>query len=346
MTRQAFLLINLGTPDDPSIPAVRRYLKEFLSDPHVVDINPIARRVLLYGIILPWRSPRSAEAYRKIWTERGSPLLIHSQDLARKLAAALGEEWHVELAMRYQNPSMASALRRLHENGVERIVVFPLFPHYADATWGSVIEKLKNEAAKYPNAPLLEIGSPYYDHPAFIGALTEVARPVLKDFRAERVLFSYHGLPERQVRKADPTGGRYCLQSPTCCDRITASNKDCYRAQCFATSRALAKRLGLVREVWETSFQSRLGRIPWIRPYTDERVRELAAAGVRRLAVLSPAFTADCLETLEEIGIRAREDFISQGGEELRLVPSLNSEDIWAEAVIRIARDAVPFGQP
>jgi ferrochelatase len=343
MAKQGFLLINLGTPDDPGVPAVRRYLREFLSDPHVVDINPIARTVLLYGIILPWRSPRSAEAYRKIWTERGSPLLFHGQDLARKLAVALGDEWQVELAMRYQNPSIASALQRLRENGVERTVVFALFPHYADATWGSVVEKLRNEAGKYSNAPLLEIVPPYYDHPAFIGALAGVARPLLEDFQAERVLFSYHGLPERQVIKADPTGGRYCLQSPTCCDRITETNKDCYRAQCFATSRALAERLGLVRQVWETSFQSRLGRVPWIRPYTDERVHQLAAAGVRRLAVLSPAFTADCLETLEEIGIRAREDFIAHGGEELRLVPSLNSEDVWTEAVLRIARDAVPF---
>lgn len=343
MARQGFLLINLGTPDDPGVPAVRRYLKEFLSDPHVVDINPIARSVLLYGVILPWRSPRSAEAYQKIWTQRGSPLLVHGRDLARKLAAALGDEWQVELAMRYQNPSLASALQRLHENGVERIVVFALFPHHADATWGSAIEKLKNEAGKYWNAPLLEIVPPYYDHPAFIGALAEVARPVLEDVQAERVLFSYHGLPERQVTKADPTGGRYCLQNPTCCDAITETNKDCYRAQCFATSRALAERLGLMREEWETSFQSRLGRVPWIRPYTDERVRDLAAAGVRRLAVLSPAFTADCLETLEEIGIRAREDFIAHGGEELRLVPSLNSEDVWTEAVIRIARDAVAF---
>ncbi len=298
---------------------------------------------MLYGIILPWRSPRSAEAYRKIWTERGSPLLFHGQDLARKLATALGEAWQVELAMRYQNPSMASALRRLRENGAERIVVFALFPHYADATWGSVIEKLKNEAGRYWHTPLLEIVPPYYDHPAFVGALAEVARPVLEDFQAERVLFSYHGLPERQVTKADPTGGRYCLQNPTCCDTITETNKDCYRAQCFATSRALAERLGLARDEWETSFQSRLGRVPWIRPYTDERVRDLAAAGVRRLAVFSPAFTADCLETLEEIGIRAREDFVVHGGEELRLVPSLNSEDVWVEAVIRIARDAVAF---
>lgn len=343
MARQGFLLINLGTPDDPGVPAVRRYLKEFLSDPHVVDINPIARQVLLYGVILPWRSPRSAEAYRKIWTERGSPLLVHGRDLAQKLATRLGKQWQVELAMRYQNPSIAAALQRLHENGVERIIVFALFPHYADATWGSAIEKLMSEAGKYRDAPSLEIVPPYYDHPAFIDALADLARPVLEDAKAERVLFSYHGLPERQVTKADPTGGRYCLQSPTCCDAITETNKDCYRAQCFATSRALAERLGLVRDECETSFQSRLGRVPWIRPYTDERIHELAATGVRRLAVLSPAFTADCLETLEEIGIRAREDFIARGGEELRLVSSLNSEDVWAEAVIRIARDAVSF---
>ncbi|GMQ90376.1 MAG: ferrochelatase [Gammaproteobacteria bacterium] len=340
MARRGFLLINLGTPEDPGAPAVRRYLEEFLSDPRVIDINPWLRRALLHGVILPFRSPQTAAAYKKIWTERGSPLLVHGQDLARKLAAVLGEDWHVELAMRYQNPSIDAALGRFHEQGVQQIVVFLLFPHYSSAAWGSAIEKLTVEARRRWPDPALTVVPPYYDHPVFIDAVAEVARPLLADFEPDRVVLSYHGLPERQIIKADASGDRHCLRSGGCCATLTAVNKDCYRAQCFATSRALAARLGLAQHVCETAFQSRMGRIPWIRPYTDERVRALAQSGVRRLAVLSPAFTADCLETLEEIAIRAREDFIAHGGSELRLVPSLNSADVWVRAISAIAKEA------
>jgi ferrochelatase len=225
--------------------------------------------------------------------------------------------------------------------------VFLLFPHYSSAAWGSAIEKVTVEARRrWPDAALTVV-PPYYDHPAFIDAIAEVARPLLADLRPDRVVLSYHGLPERQIIKADASGARHCLRTEDCCATLTAVNKDCYRAQCFATSRALAARLGLAPDVWETTFQSRLGRIPWIRPYTDERVRAFAQSGVRRLAVLSPAFTADCLETLEEIGMRAREDFIAHGGEELHLVPSLNSADVWVRAIRTIAEEAADkAGQP
>ncbi|MFQ5755495.1 MAG: ferrochelatase [Acidiferrobacterales bacterium] len=340
MARRGLLLINLGTPDDPGVPAVRRYLKEFLSDPCVLDINPLSRAILLYGAILPFRSPQSASAYKKIWTERGSPLLVHSQDLARKLATALGDAWQVELGMRYQNPSIAAALDRFRSEGIDRMVVFPLFPHYSSAAWGSAIEKLTTEARKRWSDPALTIVAPYYDHPAFIGAVTGIVRPLLAGFQPDRIVFSYHGLPERQILKSDTSGGKHCLQSNACCATITSANQNCYRAQCFATSRALAASLGLPADAWETTFQSRMGRIPWIRPYTDERVRELAKSGVRRLAVLSPAFTADCLETLEEIGIRARADFIAHGGTELCLVPSLNSVQPWVDGIVTIATQA------
>ncbi len=340
-----FLLLNLGTPDAPTTPAVRRYLREFLLDPRVIDIPAVARALLVYGFILPLRPRRSAAAYRSIWSERGSPLLLHGQELAHRLALRLGGQWQVELAMRYQSPSIDFALERLHAARLDDIVVFPLFPQYSSAAWGSAVEKVFSEARKRVRVPALQVVPPYYDHPAFIEAFAAVARSALVGFTPDKILMSYHGLPERQVRDADESG-RHCLRSESCCDAIVGAHRNCYRAQCFATSRALAARLGLAADEWEIGFQSRLGRTPWIRPYTDLRLQELAAGGVRRVAVICPSFTADCLETLEEIGIRGRRDFLAHGGEELRLVPSLNSADVWVEAVIRVAADALRLDQP
>jgi len=346
MTRWGLMLLNLGTPDSAEVGDVRRYLGEFLSDPRVIDISPIGRALLLNLVILPFRPRKSAEAYRKIWTERGSPLLFHGQDLRDKLAAALGGGVQVELAMRYQSPSVASALARFREGGIDRIAVFPLFPQYSSAAFGSAVEKVYVEANRSWNVPAMSVVPPFYDHPAFIEACAALARPVLEELRPERVLMSFHGLPERHVRKSDESGGRHCLCSAECCDTIVAANRNCYRAQAFATARALAAALDLSARSYEVTFQSRLGRSPWIKPYTDLRINELAGQGVKRVAVLSPSFVADCLETLEEIGLRARADFLARGGEELRLVPSLNSTDAWVQALLRILRDAVPFAPP
>lgn len=340
MKRRGLLLVNLGTPDAPTTVAVRRYLREFLMDPRVIDIPAVPRALLVYGLILPLRPRRSAEAYRSIWTERGSPLLLHGQELAYKLGARLGARWQVELGMRYQSPSIDSALARLRAAKLDDIVVFPLFPQYSSAAWGSAVDKVFSEARKHVDASTLQVVSPYYDHPAFVEALAAVAQRALEGFAPDKILISYHGLPERQVRKADE-GGAHCLQDASCCDAIIDTNRNCYRAQCFATSRALAARLGLGADRWEIGFQSRLGRTPWIRPYTDLRLRALAERGARRVAVMCPSFTADCLETLEEIGIRGREDFLAHGGAQLRLVPSLNSTDAWVDAVIRITEDTL-----
>lgn len=335
-----FLLVNLGTPDTTSVPDVRRYLREFLSDPRVIDINPIGRWLLLNLIILPTRPKQSAEAYRAIWDDqRGSPLLFHGQDLAGKVREALGDDVQVELAMRYQNPSTAASLQAFRENGVDRIVVFPLFPHYSSAAWGSAIEKIFEEAGRLWNVPTIQVVPPYFDHPAFIDAFATVARPLLDEMKPDLVVMSYHGLPERHCVKSDDSGGQHCLRSDTCCDAIVRANRNCYRAQCFATSRALAERLELEKDGWEVTFQSRLGRSPWIRPYTDLRLNEIAESGVERVAVFSPSFVADCLETLEEIGIRAKDDFVAHGGKELRLIPSLNSEDAWVRAILEITRE-------
>lgn len=339
-TRWGLLLINLGTPDSPGTGDVRRYLREFLSDPRVLDINPMLRGFLLNAVILPFRPAKSGAAYRKIWTDRGSPLMVHTRDLESKVAARLGSDVQVEVAMRYQSPTVQNALERFAKNGVDRIMIFPLFPQYSSAAFGSAVEKVLLESVRHWNTPATHTVEAFYDHPAFIRAFAEVARPVLDDMQPDFVLFSYHGVPERHCTKSDPTGS-HCLKRPNCCDRIVHANRFCYRAQCFATTRALVAALGLETR-HEVSFQSRLGRDPWIRPYTDARLEELAQEGVKKMAVLCPAFVADCLETIEEIGMEGAKDFKAAGGQELRLVPSLNSHDAWADAIVEIVSENLP----
>ena len=331
------MLLNLGTPDSPSVPDVRRYLREFLSDPRVIDINPIGRWLLLNLVILPFRPARSARQYQSIWTEQGSPLLFHSRALAAGVAQSLGADYVVELGMRYGAPSIPSALARLQAADPHKIVVVPLFPQYSAAASGSALERVYQVLGEQWNVPAVETEAPFYDDPGFIGAFADVARRHLASFRADFVLFSYHGLPERHMRKSDPTGS-HCLQSASCCDVLVPANRNCYRAHCYATTRALAAKLGLSPQGHSVSFQSRLGRTPWIHPYTDEVLPQLAKAGKKRLAVMSPAFVADCLETVEEIGIRANEQWRALGGEALLLVPSLNAEPAWVETVARLVR--------
>jgi len=303
------LLLNLGTPDAPTTSAVRRYLREFLSDPRVVDIHPIARWLLLQLVILPSRSPKSAHAYRSIWDERrGSPLLFHGQDLAAAVGAKLGPGWCVELAMRYGNPSIASALTRLE--GCDRIVVLPLFPQYASSSTGTAIERVWQLAAKKWRVPMIDIVGSFYGDAGFLAAWEAVARPHVQG--VEHVLLSFHGLPVRHVTKGDP-----------------------YPEQCEATAKALIERLGIGDHT--ICYQSRLGRTPWIEPHTDKVIDELANKGVKRLAVMCPAFVADCLETVEEIGIRAKAQWKAAGGEELVLVPSLNATETWVAAVAVMA---------
>jgi ferrochelatase len=326
------LLVNLGTPASPHVGDVRRYLREFLSDPRVIDLPAPLRWLLLRAVILPFRPRRSAHAYASVWTPQGSPLLVHSRALAEGVAKALGPGHRVELAMRYGEPSIGGALDRLDAEGVERIVVLPLFPQYAASAGGSALEAVYREAGRRWNVPPIDALPPFYDDPGFLRALAEVARPHLERFRPDHVLVSFHGLPERHVRRSDRSGS-HCLARADCCDAIDPANRDCYRAHCFATARGLAGRLALPAERWSVAFQSRLGRTPWIRPYTDLRLPELAGAGVRRLAVACPSFVADCLETLEEIGIRARAQWRELGGEDLLLVPCPNAHPLWVETV-------------
>ncbi len=341
--KPGLLLINLGTPDAPHSGPVRRYLREFLGDGRVIDINPVGRKALLEFVILPTRPAKSAEAYQQIWTEEGSPLLVHSRALEERVRAALQGELEVELAMRYGNPSIAAGLQALAGRGVTRVTVFPLYPQYAASTTASSLDEVLRVMRESWDLMPLTVVPAFYDDPLYLDAFRDVADEVIRSSRADHVLFSYHGVPERQIHKSDPGGpGAHCLQEASCCDAIGPHNHRCYRAQCYATTRALAHRLGLGQEGWSISFQSRLGRTPWIRPYTDEVLKELAGRGVKRLAVMVPSFVADCLETLEEIAMRGKEDFVAAGGEDLILVPSLNSHESWVRCVVELARRHTP----
>ncbi|NQV05919.1 ferrochelatase, partial [bacterium] len=322
------LLIQLGTPDSTSVRDVRRYLREFLSDPRVIDLPAPARSLLLNVVILPFRPRRSAEAYRKIWTERGSPLIIHTEALAGEVQELLGDGYRVAFGMRYREPSLAGAVDRLVAAGCTRIVAAPLFPQYASASTGSALEALLAEVGGRINVPDVTTIGWFYDHPGFVDSLARIARPALEEFRPDHVLFSYHGLPESQIRTGDPSGD-WCLVSG-CCDAVLDVNRFCYRAQSLATTRALAAALGLEAGGFSTTFQSRLVGQKWIEPYTDRRLPELYDEGVRRLAVFTPSFTADCLETIEEIGIRGRAQWEGLGGEDMLLVPCVNADPGWA----------------
>lgn len=326
------LLVNLGTPKEPSTKEVRRYLRQFLSDPRVIDINAVGRWLLVNLVICTFRSPKSAAAYRKIWTERGSPLLFHTQDLGSAVAERLGEEYLVEIAMRYGEPSIESGLKKLIDRKVDELRVLPLYPQYSSSATGSTQEEVLRVAKTLHNIIPLQFLLPFFDHPGFVSAFAELGGERLRQFQPDHVLFSFHGLPERQILKADVSGG-HCLQKPDCCDKIVPANGLCYRAHSYASARAIAAALGLKDGEHSVCFQSRLGRTPWIKPYTDEVIPELAKAGKKRLAVFCPAFVADCLETLEEIGMRAREQFLSLGGEDLTLIPSLNAHPAWVSAV-------------
>jgi ferrochelatase len=334
------LLVNLGTPDSPDVRDVRRYLREFLSDPRVIDIPPIPRWLLLNLVILPFRPKQSAAAYAKIWTKLGSPLRVHGDALRDAVARRLGDDFVVVLAMRYRKPPISDAIDHLAAVGVDRFVVLPLFPQYSLAATRSAVDAVEQHLARIGNDAPVDIIDAFYDDPGFIQAFASVARPRLDAFRPDHVLFSYHGLPERQVRATDASGA-HCLASDRCCDTITAVNRNCYRAHCFATTRLLARELGLDAAAHSLSFQSRLGRTPWITPYTDVVLPELAAKGIKRIAIVCPSFVADCLETLEEIAIRGREQWAELGGESLELVPSLNSEPAWIDAVVAMIHRAV-----
>jgi ferrochelatase len=342
-SRTGVLLLNVGTPDAPTPEAVRRYLAEFLGDPRVLDIPAIPRWLLLNGVILRTRPKQSAHAYQQVWTDGGSPLLVFSRQMETGLQAALGDRYEVRLAMSYGNPSIPSAFDHFRSRGIDRIVLFPLYPQYASATTGTSLAACYRLASGRWNTPYLSVVPPFYEDAGMIETFAEIGRPILDAMKADHVLFSFHGLPTRQVRKSDESGGGHCLKSDwSCCATIVHANRNCYRAQCAATARALAAKLGLRDGAWTMTFQSRLGKEIWVEPYTDVTVEGLPKRGVRRLAAFSPAFVADCLETIEEIGMRAKESFLANGGEEFRLIPSLNGHPRWIETAARLVRSTAP----
>jgi len=331
-SKKKVLLINLGSPQAPTREAVHVYLKQFLMDPYVIDIPFLFRWFLINGIILRKRPRESAKAYAKIWKD-GSPLIQHSAALKEKVQEQLGDDYAVELGMRYGHPSISEALNNLEkENGSEPIIVVPLYPQYSLAATESCIQETRVVAKKMKIKNPLHFVGTFYHRDDFLSAFTAHVEQEIKIFNPDHVIFSFHGLPERHIKKTDTTKN-YCLKSKTCCETLTEKNKNCYRAQSFFTARGIAQKLNLSAQKYSVSFQSRLGRTPWIKPYTDFLYKELADRGVKKILVVSPSFVADCLETLEEIALRGRDDFIAHGGADLRLVPSLNSSKAWVQVV-------------
>lgn len=336
--KTGLILLNLGTPASPHPKDVGVYLREFLMDPLVVDIPYALRWMLVNLLIVPRRSVASGKLYEKIWTPEGSPLLIYTLSLARKVAAEM-PDWEVAPAMRYGQPSITAALSQMRDSGVDSLVVFPLYPQFSLAATESSEREVRRLAAKILPGVKLVFVEAFYDDHRYLDAVKTVSEPLLD--RSWFTLFSFHGLPERQVKKTDLTG-RHCLAVSSCCDRMSAANACCYRAQSYATARGLAQRLQLEPGRWDVAFQSRLGTTPWIRPYSDAFYEALPAQGVKHLNVLTPSFTADCLETLEEVQMRGEEAFRKAGGETLRLIPSLNDHPAWIRAVRAIAEGYQP----
>lgn len=332
------LLVNLGTPDDTKVSSIRRYLREFLFDRRVIDLPIFWRYLLVYGLILPFRPVKTAKAYRQIWQKNGSPLRIHSQALTAKVQVILGDAFQLELAMRYGQPSIRQALERL--KACDHILVLPLFPQYSSAATGSAIEKVLMEVKGRWNFPRLSIIDNFYQHVAFTSPLTRLIAPYMQDPEAF-LLLSYHGLPERHLTKS---GCQAVCDRRGACPKVADDNYFCYRAHCYETSRVVTGALSLSSTRYMTTFQSRLGRTPWIKPYTDQVLSTLRERGVKDLVIACPAFVADCLETLEEIGIQAKAQWLALGGRRFNLVPCVNADDDWAEGVAALLATTVLGG--
>ncbi len=338
--KTGILLINLGTPDAPNKSDVRRYLTQFLTDERVIDFPWMKRQLLVRGIIVPFRTANSTKLYQELWTNHGSPLLYYGERLRDGIQDRVGTEVPVALGMRYQNPSIAEALDTLWKQDVTNLIVFPLFPHYASASTGSAFEVVLREVAKRQVIPSLSFIQDYYDHEDFLQVIVNHS----KDFDLnsyDHILFSYHGLPQRQLVKADDH--QHCLKAKDCCQAIGLHNRHCYSAQSYATTQALARKLSLEPDQYTTCFQSRLGKDPWTQPYTSAVLKQRASQGDKRMLVFSPAFVADCLETTIEVGVEYQQEFEAMGGEKLDLVPSLNDDPLWMDAVLKIIEERTEF---
>jgi ferrochelatase len=336
MTKKAILLANLGSPDNADVPSVRRYLNQFLMDRYVIQLPWLLRRMIVSLFVLPKRPKASAEAYKSIWMEQGSPLVILSDRLKQTLQAAV--ELPVTMAMRYGSPSIESQLLALsQQDDIEEVIYMPLYPHYADSTVTTSIEEAKSIIAKHDLSLKLKVVSPFYQSPDYIDALVASAQPYL-DQDHDHLVFSYHGLPESHITKLD-SSGQHCLQRGDCCQQPHEVHKTCYRHQVMRTTACFAEKAELEPTKYSVAFQSRLGRAKWLGPNTEDKLRELAASGVKNVLVICPAFVTDCLETLEEIAIRGEEVFKEAGGSKLTLIPCLNDSQQWVDVLAAWATD-------
>ena len=334
MQKKAVLLINLGTPAHCDTKSVRRYLKEFLLDPRVIDLQALWRNVLVRFCILPFRTKKTTAAYQKIWQADGSPLLSHSQALQRALSQALGDTYEVKLAMRYGDPSIAAALSCL--KAVDALTIIPLYPQYSSAATGSSIEKSFEELAQKWNIPTVHLIHAFYQHPGFIRAYLDVINRGMEGKKIDVLVFSYHGLPERHIDKSACHADCDRLHA---CPLVDDKNAYCYRAHCYATTRLLVAGLHLNEKQYRVSFQSRLGQTPWIKPYTDHLLPELRQQGIKNIAMVCPSFVADCLETLEEVNIRTRALWQALGGEDFTFIPCLNDSSLWVQALTSMIKE-------
>ena len=326
---KALLLINLGTPDAPVKKDVKRYLTEFLNDPRVIDFPTVKRKLLVNGIIVPFRTNDSTLAYQELWTEKGSPLLYHTEALADKMASELKGEYEVYFSMRYQNPSLSRVMAEIERKAYSELVVVPLYPQYASSSTGSTAQRVMELMSKWEVIPSFRMINSFFDDEGFIEVVASNGRKYnIASF--DHVLFSYHGLPERHINKSCKVPG---CKPEECISENTYERKYCYRSACYETTRRVVGKLGLPAERYSVAFQSRLGKDPWIQPFADHVIVDLARKGVKKLLVFSPAFVADCLETVVEIGSEYQELFEENGGEQIQLVESLNSSDAWVKAL-------------
>jgi ferrochelatase len=330
---KGILLVNLGSPDSTSVGDVRRYLNEFLMDGRVIDVAWPLRRFIV-GMILINRPKQSAHAYEKIWTKEGSPLVVTSRHVQKKLQERLNVP--VELAMRYQKPSIESAVKKLAAQKIDDLLLIPLFPHYAMSSYETAVVRAQEVARKIAPQMKMTVQPPYFGDADYIAALVASAAEFLKlDY--DHLLFSFHGIPERHIKKSDTTGC-HCLATPDCCETPSPAHATCYRAQCFKTAALFIEKAAVPAGKWSVSFQSRLGKDPWLKPYTDYELPRLAQEGKKRMLVICPAFVADCLETIEEIGMRGCEDFMKASGKEFTRIPCMNEHPLWISALEKMAR--------
>ncbi|HET7116824.1 MAG TPA: ferrochelatase [Hanamia sp.] len=328
--KKGILLINLGSPQSTEVRDLKKYLDEFLMDERVIDKPWLLRALLVKGIIVPFRAPKSAEAYKKIWLKEGSPLIVNTEKL--KIALQQQIEEPVEIAMRYGNPTPEIAFENLlkREPDIEEVVVLPLYPHYAMSSYETAVEDVKAVYEKKNYSFTISFIPPFYKDPEYLNALAENIRPYLNQ-PYDQILFSYHGIPERHIRKSDVTGC-HCLKNKNCCEVDSPAHAFCYRHQIRTTTRLVTEMLGIPSNKYSISFQSRLGK-GWLTPFTDIRLEEMPKEGIKSLLILCPAFVSDCLETLEEIAMRGKEIFMDAGGESFTMIPCLNTNPLWVEAV-------------